>query len=298
VRSSASRIHRILEPPANARPIPFCSRPGQQKPIVDRALFSAVQTKLAQQLNNHTATRAKSDALLMGHIFDDRGNLMSPSHARKHGVKYRYYISRPLLEGRANLAGSVNRVPAVKIENAVHKAVRWKIDPSSTAESPTLIRLHVARVVVKSDHLVIELKSRNEDRNGERTSRRKTIRIPWLKPPSKRRRELLVPESQTRTDKRPIRADARGRLVAAISQGRNWLNELVTGAAADIEAIAARERCSSRRVNMTISLAFLAPNLVKAAIEGRLPRGIGITRLCDPPAEWSQQHRKLGLKSS
>jgi hypothetical protein len=26
---------------------------------------------------------------------------------------------------------------------------------------------------------------------------------------------------------------------------------------------------------MTISLAFLAPNLVKAAIEGRLPRGIG-----------------------
>jgi hypothetical protein len=46
---------------------------------------------------------------------------------------------------------------------------------------------------------------------------------------------------------------------------------------------------------MTISLAFLAPNLVKAAIEGRLPRGIGIARLCDPPAEWSCQYRKLGL---
>jgi hypothetical protein len=30
---------------------------------------------------------------------------------------------------------------------------------------------------------------------------------------------------------------------------------------------------------MTISLAFLAPNLVKAAVEGRLPRGIGIERL-------------------
>jgi hypothetical protein len=29
-----------------------------------------------------------------------------------------------------------------------------------------------------------------------------------------------------------------------------------------------------RKVNMTISLAFLAPDLVKAAIEGRLPRGI------------------------
>jgi hypothetical protein len=66
----------------------------------------------------------------------------------------------------------------------------------------------------------------------------------------------------------------------------------------DIEAIAARERCSVRKVNMTISLAFLAPDLVQAAVEGRLPRGIGIARLCDPPAEWSRQYRVLGLASS
>jgi hypothetical protein len=38
----------------------------------------------------------------------------------------------------------------------------------------------------------------------------------------------------------------------------------------------------SRTVNMAISLAFLAPILVKAAVEGRLPRGIGIERLRDP----------------
>lgn len=35
---------------------------------------------------------------------------------------------------------------------------------------------------------------------------------------------------------------------------------------------------------MTISLAWLAPDLVKAAVEGRLPRGMGIARLCDLPA--------------
>ena len=52
------------------------------------------------------------------------------------------------------------------------------------------------------------------------------------------------------------------------------------------EQIAAREKCSVRKVNMTISLAFLAPDLVKAAIEGRLPRGLGVARLCDCPAEW------------
>jgi site-specific DNA recombinase len=46
---------------------------------------------------------------------------------------------------------------------------------------------------------------------------------------------------------------------------------------------------------MTISLAFLAPNLVKAAIEGRLPRGIAVERFRDPPTEWSRQFEALGL---
>jgi site-specific DNA recombinase len=56
-----------------------------------------------------------------------------------------------------------------------------------------------------------------------------------------------------------------------------------------------REKCTVRQVNLTISLAFLAPNLVKAAVEGRLPCGIGIERLRDPPTEWSRQFGALGL---
>jgi site-specific DNA recombinase len=50
-----------------------------------------------------------------------------------------------------------------------------------------------------------------------------------------------------------------------------------------------------RQVNMIMSLAFLAPNLVKAAVEGRLPRGISIERLRDLPSEWSRQFEVLGL---
>jgi site-specific DNA recombinase len=46
---------------------------------------------------------------------------------------------------------------------------------------------------------------------------------------------------------------------------------------------------------MTISLAFLAPDLVKAAIDGRLSYGMGITRLTDLPAEWSKQREILGF---
>ena len=48
---------------------------------------------------------------------------------------------------------------------------------------------------------------------------------------------------------------------------------------------------------MTISLAFFASSLVKAAVEARLPRGIGLARLLDAPAEWDRQHRMLGHAS-
>jgi hypothetical protein len=46
---------------------------------------------------------------------------------------------------------------------------------------------------------------------------------------------------------------------------------------------------------MTISLAFVAPDLIKAAIDGRLLHGMGVTRLVDMPAEWSRQRQMLGL---
>ena len=98
-------------------------------------------------------------------------------------------------------------------------------------------------------------------------------------------------------DVRPIRSETRVALVTSIACGRRWLDEIVTGNVADVEQIAAREKRSVRQVNMTISLAFLSPTLVKAAIDGRLPRGVGVARLRDAPAEWSRQHTMLGLAS-
>jgi site-specific DNA recombinase len=92
----------------------------------------------------------------------------------------------------------------------------------------------------------------------------------------------------------PIRADSRVKLVTAIARGRQWLPEIETGTAT-VDGIAAREACSKRHVSMTISLAFLAPSLVKAAVDGRLPRGIGVARLFDAPVAWSRQQQMLGF---
>lgn len=63
-----------------------------------------------------------------------------------------------------------------------------------------------------------------------------------------------------------------------------------------IEVIAAREHRSERSIRMTLSLAFVAPPIVAAAIEGRLPRGFGSKGLMDLPMVWSHQWTALGLK--
>ena len=56
-----------------------------------------------------------------------------------------------------------------------------------------------------------------------------------------------------------------------------------------------RAAAAPQRPCRSCSLAFLAPKLVRAAVEGRLPRGINIERLRDAPAEWSRQFEALGL---
>jgi hypothetical protein len=105
----------------------------------------------------------------------------------------------------------------------------------------------------------------------------------------------MLPDNMPLKAAHPIRSESRALLVAAIARARRWLNELTNDPTTTIESIATAAGCSPRKVNMTISLAFLAPELVKAAIEGRLPYGMGLTRLCELPAEWSRQYRILGL---
>jgi site-specific DNA recombinase len=233
---------------------------------------------------------------LSGRIYDDRSNRMSPSHARKRGIKYRYYLSSALLQGDAERAGSIRRVPAAEIEALVIRSVRGLLKPSDPIDDRSLVDTHVVRVEVQPEQLIIRLAE------GDRSNRRHAagdgvLHVPWHKTASTRRREILLPHAVRPEHARPIRSETRATLVASIARGRRWLEEFVADPTANAETIAKREKCSVRKVNMTISLAFFAPDLVKAAIEGRLPRGMGVARLCDMPAEWSRQYQLLGLPS-
>ena len=275
--------------------------PGEQPSIMDRALFEAVRQKSLAQWSHRTVVRSKSDHLLAGLLFDDAGHRMVPTHATKAGVRYRYYVSTPFLHGEAKIAsaGSVARVPAADIEAVVVKLLKEhlaaKQDRSTTSNVLSgdrgAVAQLVAGIVVYEDRLVVRLKSENADEPSDSPDDR-SLTSPWQKPPSKRSRQILLPHNASRSKVRPEQFERRARLVSAIARGRRWLDDVVSGRVTTVAELCAREKCSVRQVNMAISLAFLAPNLVKAAVEGRLPRGIGIERLRDPPTEWSRQLRR------
>lgn len=272
--------------------------PGEQTAILDRALFEAVQSKLDQQRTNHAKTRQQSQSLLMGRLFDERGNRMTPSYAVKNGVRYRYYISAPLIQGQSDKTGKLNRIPATEIETLIVSAVRKHLaegpndkadaEPPGSQNDKDLVSTHIARVDVMLDHLSAKLAQCGPNNN--------VLVIPWKKTPAKRPREIILPVSTSpRYDPRPIRAETRAKLITAIAKGRHWLDEMIAGIVEDVEQIAAREKCSIRQVNRTITLAFLAPKLVQAAVDGRLPRGIGVASFREFPVEWNRQHEKLAL---
>ncbi len=67
---------------------------GEHEPVLDRELFEAVQQKLADQSVDRKLKGSASPFLLTGLIYDDRSNRMTPSHANKKGIRYRYYVSQ------------------------------------------------------------------------------------------------------------------------------------------------------------------------------------------------------------
>jgi site-specific DNA recombinase len=279
--------------------------PGEQPPIMDRALFEAVRQKSLTQWSHRTVVRNKSDHLLAGLLFDDAGHRMIPTHATKAGIRYSYYASTRVLHGEAKTvsAGSISRVPAASIEDTVLKSLEVHLAAKQEGSTSSAMQLRdrealaqlVAGIVVHRNKLVVRFKSDRTDEEPDRTDDRSSLTIAWHKPPSKRSRRILLPHNTSRSDIQPEQFERRARLVSTIAKGRRWLDDVVSGRVTSIIELCTREKCSVRQVNMTVSLAFLAPNLVKAAVEGRLPRGIGVERLRDPPTEWSRQFEVLGL---
>lgn len=220
-------------------------------------------------------------------------------------------MSTALLQGAPEKAGSISRAPAELIEKLVADAVRQRVGPKDKGpdaatldrdsapddDSRTVINQYVEKVEVGSRQLSVFLKEPAREHAKRSNAKARKLIIAWTKPPSKVAREIIPPASSSSVIKQqPIAADTRIRLVKAIAEGRHWLDELIDGDVTSVEEIAKCDKRSVRQINRAMTLAFLSPRLVEAAVAGEFPRGIGVASIQHLPAEWSQQYQALGLK--
>jgi len=100
------------------------SHPGEHDGIIDRAVWDKVHAILTESPRKRAArTRADTPALLKGLLYGPDGAAFSPTHTRKGGKLYRYYVSQSVLKHGAGSC-PVGRVPAGEIEAAVIAQLR------------------------------------------------------------------------------------------------------------------------------------------------------------------------------
>jgi site-specific DNA recombinase len=106
--------------------------PSEHEAIIDETLWNNVQAILAE--NRVDRARGKTGhqpSLLTGILFDAHGGRMSPTHVNKKGSRYRYYISRSLLEGSTKAKSEGQRIPAAALESLVVRRIRdWLAEPT------------------------------------------------------------------------------------------------------------------------------------------------------------------------
>jgi hypothetical protein len=104
--------------------------PGEHEPVIDDDLWQEVQKTLASNRVDRGANNgARHVSLLAGVIYDAHGELMTPSHAVKKGIRYRYYVSKSLLTGGVKAEGKGQRIPAAQVETLVAGRIRtWLAD--------------------------------------------------------------------------------------------------------------------------------------------------------------------------
>jgi site-specific DNA recombinase len=284
------------------------SHAGEQEAILDRALFDKVQAKLTKNAVDRAVRLKGSPALLTGRIFDDLGNRMTPSHSNKRGVRYRYYVSHALIQGRKRQAGSVRRIPAVEIEDLVLRAVRLNLssrDPENVPSDQQAIVAQIDKITAKRDAIEIQLleggatsansgsaKRKMKDSSGVGTS---MISIPWTASTFVAVKGIV---QAPQTDGPTLNPDKRDVLLNAIAKVRRWVDDITSGRVKSFADIATKEKNVERHIRLLAPLAFVAPSLVQSIIDGIAPANLTVTELAKSSVHsWRKQHHLLKVSA-
>ncbi len=303
--------------------------PGQHEAIIDRDLWDKTRQQALDQTTRRKALITKAaPSPLVGRLFDESGECLTPSHAVKGERRYRYYVSKSLMNGATDDTQRGWRIPAPEIERTVASAAqqilgdqtsitaaiqdtgadanrlpsifkaaeactrRLQSETDAAVEMATLIE----RVDLQQDGIRVSLKlpmPTIEERDGSDTN--KTVVAQFIPMRVKRRgvEMRLVIEGDRAS---PQRADPA--LLRVIARGHRWFDDLVSGRAASTVEIAKREKLGERHVRRLIRLAFLSPRIVEAIAEGRQPAELNaeILKHFKLPFEWQLQKRNIGIR--
>jgi site-specific DNA recombinase len=254
--------------------------PGEHAGIVDRKTFDQVQQLLKSKSDGRDATRTASEALLLGKLYDDKGNRMSPSYSTKNGVRYGFYVSSALLRGRNTDAGSVGRVSAAEIESAVLTALQpHQGRETNNGQDPIGA---VERVVISRDQLMLTIVRSGADHTDGMPAE---IKVAWS---TKAKDSAAAVESDGAQEGSHNEA-----LIQSIVRAHVWMHSLREGTYESIENLADGNRLHPKVVRQALRLAFLSPDVTSAILEGRQPAGLSLAQIPKLlPLRWTE-HRRL-----
>lgn len=258
---------------------------GEHKPILERKLFDSVQALLESHKVERRVKRTQSGALLMDKLYDDRGNLMSPSYSTKKGVRYRSYVSSALLRGRKADAGSISRIAAIPVEAAITEFISKEFARLLGTDDRfrELLDRTLARIDLRKNSLRLSLLDPDhDDTYSSGPGRARIVDLPWsyeaAKSPFPRPDETDGPDPQ---------------LVNAIVRAHAWVKLLNDGKFDTIETLAEAVKLNPNVLRQNIRLAFLDPRIADAIMQDRISN-VSVTDLarCDA-INWDKQAREL-----
>jgi site-specific DNA recombinase len=305
--------------------------PGQHEPLLDRSVWDAVQAQLQTQAQRRKTPQGRApSSCLIGKLFDEAGERLTPSHAMKGGRRYHYYVSRPLVTGMASQVPQGWRLPALEIEQIVAgEVVRLLGDHSAIAASLREARIDMSRVPealdaakdlcqklrsdLERDAVLASLVERVELRqhvmsltmtltlllsaDESLTAAAEALKMVRSVPLCLRRRgvemRLIIDSPGTA----PAQIDRV--LLRTIARARRWFEALATGQATSAKDLAKREGVNDRYLRSLMHLAFLAPRVVEAIVAGHQPAELtakALTTRIDLPLAWRDQEQALGLR--
>ncbi len=206
----------------------------------------------------------QSGALLLGKLYDDRGNLMSPSFSVKNGVRYRFYVSAVLLRGRNGKAGTVGRVSAISIETAVAATLRNALKAAQDTADADLLQHHLIRAELKTDCIALRFARAAMDQaadasHHENAEQPETLQVAWQ---AKNGPASPQPDNADKLQQ-PNQAT-----LQAITRAHRWIHALSTGEFDSIEALAENIQLHPRSSATKSSWRFWHPRLSTPFLQG------------------------------